>query len=130
MTKSKRKKKSNTKEVVRDYINVYEDNTFNFTISFCIGKPLKTFKEFYEAVTGTKEEWSKYYDADGLTFMIKEEGQAVLFVWTRKKDWSVIAHECLHATNYALNNIGYKLDLRNDEVQAYLLSKLMEEAGK
>lgn len=127
MKKNKTKK---TKKVVKDFINVYEDKTFNFTISFCIAKPLKTFISFYEVVSSTKEEWSKYDDADGLTFMTKDGGQAILFVWTRNKDYSVIAHECLHATNYALNNIGYKLDLKNDEVQAYILSKLIEEAVK
>jgi len=57
--------------------------------------------------------------------------------WHKKKDRfdivlpskfipSLSAHECVHASNFIFRAHGQKLDLKNDETQAYMMSHLME----
>lgn len=43
---------------------------------------------------------------------------------------SVVAHECLHLTNYLFLNRGIKFDLENDEAHAILLEWIFEQAEK
>lgn len=53
----------------------------------------------------------------------KERYEIVL---PKKFSPSLSAHECVHATNFIFRSHGYKLDIKNDEVQAYMMSHLME----
>ena len=55
------------------------------------------------------------------TIMIKEKYE---------NDWSVIAHEVLHATNRILEHVGVEVNTINDEAQAYLLSYVIKEIQK
>lgn len=41
-----------------------------------------------------------------------------------------LAHECVHATNFVLNNAGVIADFNNDELQAYYVRMLMQECLK
>lgn len=45
-----------------------------------------------------------------------------------------VAHECLHAANRIFNRIGHKIEVSNDEAQAYLLGyiykKVIQEKDK
>lgn len=64
---------------------------------------------------------------------VNEKGKAAIVIWTDKKpidpmSISVLAHECVHAVHMALNRRGVKADFDNDEVEAYLVAKLMREA--
>lgn len=51
-------------------------------------------------------------------------------VWTAKKrDIPTLVHECLHATNRILEDVGAQPDFLNDEAQARLLEFLLEQSG-
>lgn len=41
-----------------------------------------------------------------------------------------IAHECVHATNMVLDDVGIHADLVNDEAQAYLLTWMVDQVHK
>lgn len=43
---------------------------------------------------------------------------------------SLIAHEAIHACNFIYENIGAKLDIQNDEHQAYITGWIVEEIEK
>lgn len=53
----------------------------------------------------------------------KERYEIVL---PKKFNPSLSAHECVHATNFIFRSHGQKLDIKNDEAQAYMMSHLME----
>lgn len=62
-----------------------------------------------------------------------EKGEDVICIWTKNKPTSpesisVLAHECLHAVNRCLDDRKYKLDLNNDETQAYFLTIILRKA--
>ena len=40
---------------------------------------------------------------------------------------SLLAHEAVHVSNFVFKNIGVKLDLINDEVQAYFVGWIVDE---
>lgn len=66
----------------------------------------------------------EYYIEHGI-----EPGNLIL-VWTKALDQHIIAHECLHAANFTLRERGYRLDLYNDESQAYLFMAIYKGAMK
>ena len=43
---------------------------------------------------------------------------------------SLIAHECVHLVNSFFNDWGIKLDVENDEPQAYLMGWFVEQIDK
>jgi hypothetical protein len=45
-------------------------------------------------------------------------------------DGSIIAHEVIHLVNYIFKDRGIKLDIKNDEPQAYLTGWLFKEIDK
>jgi hypothetical protein len=68
----------------------------------------------------------------GATLLI---GGNTIIIWTQDlpKDatsHAVLAHECLHACNKTLYVRGYKLDLFNDEAQAYLFDTIYRQSLK
>lgn len=72
---------------------------------------------------------------DGLCCQVinDEQGKDIICIWTKNKPTnpesiSVLAHECLHAVNRCLDDRKYKLDLNNDEAQAYFLTAILRNA--
>lgn len=51
----------------------------------------------------------------------------VCFIDTNK---SLLMHEAIHICNYVFKNIGVRLDLENDEVQAYFTGWIVDEMIK
>lgn len=43
---------------------------------------------------------------------------------------SIIVHECVHAVNELFDHVGIKLDIKNDEAQAYLTEWMFEQCNK
>ncbi len=68
--------------------------------------------------------WKKYgfggssSDYDGIHFSKQDEHFIVLMENTTP---SIIAHECLHFTNEVFYGCGIRIDIDNDEPQAYFL---------
>ncbi|MBK7892848.1 MAG: hypothetical protein IPJ84_19210 [Bdellovibrionales bacterium] len=68
--------------------------------------------------------------AKGRALVMDRGDESRYLIWTISKDASIVAHECLHVTNWMLSERGYKFDPMNDEPHAYLLGALMREALK
>lgn len=60
------------------------------------------------------------------------KGGNYIIIWVRKgkMDYPILAHECLHAAHATLDYIGFKSSSDNDEIQAYLMTHIMEQALK
>lgn len=46
------------------------------------------------------------------------------------EDYSVLAHECLHAVHYCLSNRGLKLNNKSEEAYCYLLDSLLRRCAE
>ncbi len=69
---------------------------------------------------------------DALSFQINsKQGVGVFYLaFEGKPNPSIIAHEAVHITNMILKHIYAKLDIENDEPQAYLLGWIVEQCHK
>lgn len=69
---------------------------------------------------------------DGISFIHKTEKRKRIYCMAFEKSVSIdtIAHESLHIVNHILKDIHYEIHLENDEIQAYLLSWVVEEVVK
>ena len=61
------------------------------------------------------------------------KNKGAIIIWTKERpktpeSFSVLAHECLHATNILFESRGVKADFGNDEAQAYMLALLIRKA--
>lgn len=66
--------------------------------------------------------------AAGIACRVSRKNGGCYFLGINKEyadDWSVIAHEALHITNFIFKDKGLKSDLSNDEAQAYLLQHIV-----
>lgn len=62
---------------------------------------------------------------------LKKSGRMQYVVCIDKDpSYSLIAHECVHLTNHLFEDWGIKLDLDNDEPQAYLTGWFFNEIEK
>ena len=98
---------------------------------FFFGVPHKQFKKWIDSNVGKgflETELGSSVDYSGLT--IKNRHNKSIIIWTDKKDYSVLAHECLHACMTIFKWVGIEPDVDNDEPLAYLLSAIMENSSK
>ena len=51
----------------------------------------------------------------------------IIWIWTKKRDVTILAHECLHASFYAFGERTIKLDDNSQELFAYYISMLMRK---
>ena len=71
------------------------------------------------------EEVNKKYntsarDGEHASVAFRYEDDNYVIVIISAEDLSVLAHEVVHIVNYIFKDVGIKLDLDNDEPQAYL----------
>jgi len=50
-----------------------------------------------------------------------------IVAFTSANDYGLIAHEVVHLKNYIFSDVGQKLDLDNDEAEAYLTGFLFDK---
>jgi hypothetical protein len=79
------------------------------------------------------ETYSKDVDISGAVAAAIVPTSGQIFIWTEKiprnsEDLSILAHECVHAANSTFSNCGYRVDMNNDESQAYMVSLLFKKA--
>ena len=60
--------------------------------------------------------------------LVDKEGGAEHFIAIRQKCIGNLAHECLHATYFILENVGVSLAFENQEAVTYLFQYIFEEA--
>jgi len=105
--------------------HTFDLEIFEHSYTFCLGWRPADFIRWFR----------KTYDRDMTEFLDEAEGLCIrvpkhnlIVIWTAKKSDVILIHECLHATNMTLSDIGHEAALSNDEVQAYLLSLLFMKA--
>lgn len=89
--------------------------------------------DFIESARQLKEELTLDSNENiGLTFKLNNDClKYVIMVKPRyADDWSIIAHEALHAVNYILSDRGIEATMANDEAQAYLLAYIINQIQK
>lgn len=107
-------------------VHKYYCKTWFVPVEFHIGMPWDRFAKDIKRRHECKI--VKVEGCTGKTLMLENRGDIAIVVWTLRKDIDVIAHECLHAVNYILENRGVQASWGNDEAQAYLLTELIGEA--
>lgn len=73
---------------------------------------------------------------NGKAIILKCDESEIICTWVRKTDkkrtmshfLSDLAHECVHACNMSMGRVGYRVDLDNDEMQAYYVGLLMQKS--
>lgn len=89
--------------------------------------------------TATTKYLRKHWNFDDIGFERKcgrciefdnDRGKHAIVIWTRSKpkgayEIGTLAHECVHATNMAFSARNVRLDLENDETQAYFTAHLV-----
>ena len=61
----------------------------------------------------------------GMAYRFASNDYVMMIKKHRRDDISVLAHECLHITNYILKDKGVGVSTKNDEAQTYLLGYIM-----
>lgn len=102
--------------------------TWQMNYYFFIGWSWEDFGKYYRKTFGL--ELPQYSGQSGYTIMVENNKSCRVLIWVKNpKSFSIIAHECLHAVNMTLHRAGYRVDLTNDEAQAYTLTELMQATG-
>ncbi len=111
--------------------NYHFDETFTENFWFFIGwKPEDV--EWYMKRHYVFETMSLNGDGKTVEFQ-KDTGERTIAIWTRSKYedhklYSVLAHECVHATHFCLRHRGVIADFNNDELTAYMVGALVRKA--
>ena len=74
----------------------------------------------------------QFINSEAAVFHEDDDGLLQCFVVFKTGDVSnkIIAHEALHVVSIIFDHIGAKMDLDNDEPQAYLLGWVVEQCDK
>ena len=107
-------------------------------------KPRKFYLDIYDmtyfyALSWDKKAFSDWFtrkfgyspcvgDETAATYTIG--GENIIVIWTEDKSLRSLVHECVHAANFTLDSIGYKLKLGNDETQCYLVDLIFHQSKK
>ncbi len=112
----------------------FECPLFPVTIHVLVFKEIRDFKHYYLNLTKQQylpditNAWYAFaedaLDPHGhphVFIVFPEDGNIRPDIWT---------HECVHGVNKIFKAVGQKLDLNNDEVQAYLTEFLFQKVAK
>jgi len=104
----------------------YHCKTFQQDIWFFIGWKPEDFAKYLKRNCNYRDN----FDQDGGTCLaLKRQSGYLIVVWVGEKGATdILTHEALHAANFILENIGHKPSHDNDEVQAYLMQEIFNEA--
>lgn len=105
----------------------YLNDTYQCAFFFCIGWEQERFDVFLKRFDGD----FKPTEGSGRCIRTNYKGNRAIVIWVdKKRNHPTIAHECLHAANFVLDNAGVHPSFENDEAQAYLMTQLIREANK
>ena len=109
----------------RKSIRTLKQKTINIPIYECDLTIIFT-KDLSEVAKKYKLEgnWGQF---GALTFEDKSKHRHYVVVFTDRNHLSNIAHEIVHIKNYIFLGIGAKIDLHNDEPEAYLTGWLFDQ---
>lgn len=102
------------------------NNTWRFNAYFFIGWDFKDYNNYLKKNLDYCE-IADDFTGDGHSLTSLEDGA---FIWTKEKDFSIIAHEAFHSSHYLLESAGVKTYSHNDEPLAYLLTWFIRNCGE
>ena len=101
--------------------HIYEDLfCINFYISYGVSPEVYKSQVKYQFGASVDD----LHFAGGKTNVFEKGDSKIYWIWTRKKDRTILVHELVHVINVALVDRGIKLSLDTDEIQAYLMAYL------
>lgn len=87
--------------------------------------------DFVKALNKLKIPYSDSFTPNSYGSFIVPSTKETVYVFVRKNVTSkIIAHEAVHIVNDIFNRVHIKLDLDNDEPQAYLMGWVVEQIHK
>ena len=100
----------------------YEFELYTLTITVILGR--KTLSKFNKLFSNP----SCCAQCDNS--WLKSNGEIILFFDSNKPKASIVAHECVHACDNILENIGYTHPNESNEITAYLVGHLVDVVYK
>lgn len=117
-----------TKRTYRNgiYYESWLDQTYRNKYHLVIAEDLKDTIKLADKITGHKQE-AMPENADAMAEdFVRDQGHNVLIIFSRGVSHGTIAHEVVHAVNATFSYHGMKLDVHNDEHQAYYTGALVD----
>ena len=101
------------------YIPIYHDY-----VIIAQGSSIELLINHFEIPLVEDHEW---HSVGALTTAILDETGSMYYyiLFPSVTTWRDVAHECVHAVNMVFESKGVRLDLKNDEPQAYLMGWMM-----
>lgn len=87
----------------------------------------KSYENYLSKEFGLNKDLSDYH---GSFEVVQKRNNRLHLIWvsdTTKEPMLDLAHECVHAANFVMNNAGVIADFNNDELQAYYVRMLIKE---
>lgn len=88
---------------------------------------VKDYQEYLKEEFGVVKDLTEYY---GSFEVFEKENKRIHLIWVSddsRSPYADLAHECVHAANFVLNQAGVLPDFNNDEAHAYYVRMLMNE---
>ena len=105
-------------------IHIFDEvYTTNYYVSY--GVPLRVFADAVFRILGTSISIDGSRDGHCIQFE-SPNNATIIWIWTKRKNISVLAHEAFHATHFTMRDKGMSLSDDSDEAYAYLLQMLLE----
>ena len=126
------KSKKPVKRVKHKILKLY-DETFGANIYLSIGckfsvykdQVRREFKDQPDIVEGLSSQTDEFGRASTFTY---KDGRRVYWLWCVKKHTPYIVHEAVHIVYLSLAEVGVKLCDDSDEVYAYMVQRIVEQA--
>jgi len=106
------------------YIEVYDTNVF-------VTSKRKRYIKFVEkSIILFNEEFDPNDDPAGECLPVNYKWHDCIAVYISNRATGLITHESVHAVNFLYRYVGAKLDMLNDEPQAYLTEYIADQIDK
>lgn len=102
--------------------------TFKMNFYFFIGWKPEKFQRYLGKYLNCQANIAPFNNGKAMLINHPNGKGQVTAIWTAKRDASAVVHECVHAANFTLESIGHIYSYENDEVMAYLVTRLFDEA--
>lgn len=105
---------------------LFYDNFFRVNFLFFYCWDYISYEKYLNSNFGLIKDLKGY---SGSFECLEKYNKRIHLIWVAKSKNSItdLAHECLHAANFILEQAGVIPDFKNDETQAYYLRLIMNE---
>lgn len=111
------------------YFKTWKDQQYSTTFWVIITKPgqLNDASTMLKEITGEDYEIADKSQALCFDRFNTKSGQHVIFFFQEDNSAGTVVHEAIHAKNYVFAHHGVKLDMDNDEHEAYYTDYIVRE---